>query len=55
MRELLAAFIRDSNAFTAIEYGLIMGTISVAMLVGLQALGDALTGHVITISSSLNN
>ena len=54
MRGLLANFIGDQRATTAIEYGLIMALVAGVMIAGLNALGDSLYGHTIVIGTSLN-
>ena len=55
MHGLLAGFIGDRKAATAIEYGLIAALISLVMISGLHALGDSLSGQMIVIGTSLSN
>ena len=55
MHGLLAGFIADRKATTAIEYGLIAALISLVMISGLHALGDSLSGQMIVIGTSLSN
>ena len=41
MKKLVSAMIRDERGATAVEYGLICSLIVMAMLVGLQGLGNS--------------
>jgi pilus assembly protein Flp/PilA len=43
MTKALLQFLRDENGATAIEYGLLVGLIAVALLAAFAALGDSLT------------
>jgi pilus assembly protein Flp/PilA len=54
MRGLLARFIGDHKATTAIEYGLIAALIATVMIAGLNALGNNLNGQLIVIGTSLD-
>jgi Flp pilus assembly pilin Flp len=51
MRALLAGFIGDRKASTGIEYGLIVGLCAFALLAGLQSLGSAINGQMLTIGT----
>jgi pilus assembly protein Flp/PilA len=53
MRNLVAKFIKDDTAATAIEYGLIAAGISVAIIVALQATGSALNTTFTSVSTAL--
>jgi pilus assembly protein Flp/PilA len=48
-------FIRDESGATAIEYGLIAGLVSVAIIIALTALGDSLNNLFSTISGEIDN
>ena len=54
MRGLLAKFIGDRKAATAIEYGLIAALIAIAIITGLSALGSNLNSQLAAIGTSLN-
>ncbi|GDX80335.1 PilA pilus assembly protein [Deltaproteobacteria bacterium] len=45
----------DESGATAIEYGLIAGLVSVAIIVALTALGDSLDTVFSTISDEINS
>ena len=47
--------IRDESGATAIEYGLIAGLVSVAIIIALTALGDSLNNLFSTISGEIDN
>jgi len=49
-----ARFIRDENAATAIEYGLIAAGISIAIIVVVNNLGTSLQSTFSSISTQLN-
>ena len=49
-----AAFARDENGATAIEYGLIAGLISLVIVAALQTLGTNLNTKFNNIASALN-
>ncbi len=53
MRRIIAAFIKDQSAATAIEYGLIAAGISVAIIVAVNGLGVTLNGTFSNINSQL--
>jgi len=46
--------LNDESGATAIEYGLIAATVSVAALIALQALGTSLTGIFNFVAGILN-
>ena len=54
MRGLLAKFIGDRKAATAIECGLIAALIAIAMIAGLNALGSNINSQLAAIGTSLN-
>jgi pilus assembly protein Flp/PilA len=54
MRGLLAGFVRDRKASTAIEYGLIAALIASVMIAGLTTLGSNLNSQMLAIGTSLN-
>jgi pilus assembly protein Flp/PilA len=53
MSECVGRFVRDENAATAIEYGLIAAGIAVAIIVVVQALGTQLNTTFSSVSSAL--
>ncbi len=53
MRAMLATFLRDESAATAIEYALIAAGIAIAIIAAVNGVGSALTSSFNTISSSL--
>ena len=46
-------FVNDEDGVTAIEYGLIAALIATALLIGVDLLGDGLTGAFTTIAGKL--
>ena len=50
---MMTAFLKDESGATAIEYGLLAALISVAAIVGMTALGTALSGLFTNIAASL--
>ncbi|HEY7301113.1 MAG TPA: Flp family type IVb pilin [Xanthobacteraceae bacterium] len=50
---LLAKFLRDRSAATAIEYGLIAAGISVAIVVVVQTVGTNLNATFTTVANAL--
>jgi pilus assembly protein Flp/PilA len=50
---LLARFLKDESAATAIEYGLIAAGISVAIIVAVNGLGVTLNGTFTSINTQL--
>lgn len=53
MSKLMKTLSRDQSGTTAVEYGLIAALIGVAMIVGLQALEEGLTGLFNNIAGQL--
>jgi pilus assembly protein Flp/PilA len=51
--QLLARFVKDESAATAIEYGLIAAGISVAIIVAVNGLGVTLNGTFTSINTQL--
>jgi pilus assembly protein Flp/PilA len=54
MSAIFARFMKDESGATAIEYGLIAALISVALITGAGALGNALNKQFNTLSTKLN-
>lgn len=54
MSAIFARFMKDESGATAIEYGLIAALISVALITGAGALGNALNKQFNTLSGKLN-
>jgi len=54
MSAIFARFMKDESGATAIEYGLIAALISVALITGATALGDALNNQFNALSGKLN-
>jgi len=54
MSAFFARFMKDESGATAIEYGLIAALISVALITGAGALGNALNKQFNTLSTTLN-
>jgi len=50
---MLMNFLRDESGATAIEYGLIAGLVSVAIIIALGTLGDELSALFTTISDQV--
>jgi pilus assembly protein Flp/PilA len=53
MKNLMASFLNDETAATAIEYGLIAAGISVAIIAVVNGLGTKLSATFSSISSQL--
>ncbi|MBI3700836.1 MAG: Flp family type IVb pilin [Afipia sp.] len=53
MKRMIAKFIKDESAATAIEYGLIAAGISLAILGSINGLGTNLKSKFTSINSSL--
>ncbi len=53
MTKRIWAFLRDENAATAIEYGLIAAGIAVAIIAVVEGLGTNLSNTFSSVSSSL--
>jgi pilus assembly protein Flp/PilA len=54
MSAIFARFMKDESGATAIEYGLIAALISVALITGATALGNALNKQFNALSTKLN-
>ena len=54
MKNSMVRFIRDEEGAAAIEYGLIAGLVSVAIVVALGALGTSLNGIFNYVATTLN-
>lgn len=54
MSAIFARFMKDESGATAIEYGLIAALISVALITGAGALGNALNNQFNALSGKLN-
>lgn len=52
---MLMNFIRDESGATAIEYGLIAGLVSVAIIIALGTLGDNLSTLFSNIATEVSN
>ena len=53
MKLLLSGFLADRSAATAIEYGLVMAGIALAILASLNGVGTSISSILTTVSSSL--
>jgi pilus assembly protein Flp/PilA len=53
MPDLFSRFLNDASGATAVEYGLIVGFISGALIVALGMFGGSLTGAFTKISDAL--
>jgi pilus assembly protein Flp/PilA len=54
MKNIVARFVSDESGATAIEYGLIAGLVSVALITGASALGTALNNRFNGLSVNIN-
>ena len=54
MSAIFARFMKDESGATAIEYGLIAALISVALITGASALGNALDAQFDDLADKLN-
>jgi len=54
MTTIIPRFLRDEQAATAIEYGLIASLIAVALIAGASALGTSLHSTFQAISTQIN-
>lgn len=52
--QTIARFMKDESGATAIEYGLIAALVGVSIIVGLEALRDALNAIMNSIAGTLN-
>jgi len=55
MTKIFARLVKDESGATAIEYGLIAALISVALITGATALGNALNAKFTTLSTTVTN
>lgn len=55
MKNLFNALLKDESGATAIEYGLIAALISVALITGATALGNAIDAKFSTIAETVNS
>ena len=53
IRYYMRALLADKRAATAIEYGLIIGLVSIAILVAVSALGDVVLALFTSVSSDV--
>jgi pilus assembly protein Flp/PilA len=53
MLKLFTRFVRDDSAATAIEYALIAGGLSIAIVVAVQGIGTTLNGTFSSVNSQL--
>ena len=53
MKNLVSRFVADQSGATAIEYGLIAGLISVAIIAIVRTVGTNLTGRFTAVSNNL--
>lgn len=54
MKRRLAVFVRNESGATAIEYGLIAGVVSVAIIAAFAAFGTDLSALMSSIGTSMN-
>lgn len=54
VRRTIARIMRDSRGATAIEYGLILGLVVIAMIVGLSAMADSTIGMWNTVNTKVS-
>ncbi len=55
MKNTIARFVSDESGATAIEYGLIAGLVSVALITGASALGNALGTRFNNLAGNITN
>jgi len=55
MKDQFIQFLKDEEGATAIEYGLIAGLVSVAILASLKSVRDALVGVFDDIAAALSS
>ncbi len=55
MSKLVASFVNDESGATAIEYGLIVALIALAIMVGAGLLGNAINAEFTGIAGMMNN
>ncbi len=54
MRKLIGTFLRDEDGSVAVEYGLIVSLVGVAMIAALQDLGQAIANMYIDIGRAID-
>lgn len=52
MRAIIKMFVSNESGATAMEYGLIVGLVSIAAIAGFDALGTSLSSLIDSVSSS---
>jgi pilus assembly protein Flp/PilA len=55
VQNLLARFVKDESAATAIEYAVLVGSISVIVIAAVNRLGHALSSTFATVSGALGH
>jgi pilus assembly protein Flp/PilA len=55
MTKIFARLLKDESGATAIEYGLIAALISVALITGATALGNAIDAKFSSIANTVNS
>jgi pilus assembly protein Flp/PilA len=55
MSKLVASFVKDESGATAIEYGMIVALIAMAMVVGAGKLGNAINAEFTGLAGKMNN
>ena len=55
MQNLFTRFIEDESGATAIEYGLIAALISIALVVGAQRIGTAVSNNFENVATAMGN
>jgi len=55
MKSLITRFVKDESGATAIEYGLIAGLLSIAIIGILGTMSDSLTSVFSSVSSALTS
>jgi len=53
--KIIAQFIRDENGATAIEYGLLVGLLAVAIIVSVGSVGTSIVGIFDDIATKFDN
>jgi len=55
MKNIIADFIKNESGATAIEYGLIAGLVSVALIAGASSMGNTINQKLNFISTKVGN